>query len=117
MTLRWNPFALVRHNQVRLPRIGHHAVHVLLGVPCLLLPFPWSVGVALLLALYVKHLWVDWGRTSGNLIHPWVDNEAPLLDQVSDAGLTLIGATAGWWTGHLMLLAITYYLLSVVNDP
>lgn len=117
MTLRWNPFAIVTHNQVKAPRIVHHAVHVLLGLPCLLLPFPWSVIFALILAFYVKHVWLDWHRTSGEFFHPWVENETRLLDEIGDAILTVIGATLFWWLGHPLVLIPTYYAISLVNDP
>jgi hypothetical protein len=114
MTLRWNPLALVKHNQVTLPRIVHHFAHVALGVPLWVLPVPlWArVVLAVLVASYAKRVWIDWHRTSGRLLHLWVPYELNVADFIADLGFTLLGAILPppiWW--------LAYYPLSVVSDP
>jgi hypothetical protein len=114
MTLRWNPLALVTHNQIRLPRIVHHAAHVALGLPFAFLPIPlWARALlAALFAAYMKRVWIDWHRTSGRLLHLWVPYELDLPDFIADLGFTLLGAILPppiWW--------LAYYPLSVVSDP
>src|SRR4051794_20636682 len=99
MILKWNPFALATHNQIRMPRIAHHAAHVALGVAAWLVvgelargSVAATVAIAIVLAWYEKHVWIDWHRTSGRVFHGWVANTSSPLDWASDLALTVLGA-------------------------
>ena len=116
MTLKWNPFAMATHNTVRWPRIAHHAMHVLLGLPVALLA-RWTgltldtvVVGALALAIVDKCIWIDTGRR--RLVWAgWIGVEP--FDFAADLGFTLLGATLpAWWVALPV-----YYVLQLVSDP
>ena len=126
ITLTWDPFEVVTHDGVPLPRILHHGAHALIGLAVLLLTHPvhaplWLVLVlAALAAWYDKHTWFDWHLSSGRFFHPWVPYTLNLPDFVGDAAFTLMGATALFWVAswqHGLFAAAIYYPLSLVNDP
>lgn len=119
MTLQFNPFAVVNHNQHRWPRVGFHLAHVAVGLPAWLLGrwfgLPWAVVAlaALGLALLDKCIWIDWKRTSGSVLH-WTELHGldDLWHFTTDAVFTLLGAFLPvWW----LALAV-YYPCSIVND-
>lgn len=122
--MKFNPFEVVTHNQIRAPRIVHHAAHVALGLVVGWIsgrlyhdPFWLVLADAAGLAFYEKHVWLDWHRTSGTFFHPWVPYTLNVADFASDMGLTLMGALLV--IGALPPLAALpiYYVLSLFNDP
>lgn len=116
MILHANPFAVVRHNQWRLPRVVFHVAHIAAGVLAfafaMLLDAPSLAPVlATGFALLLKCLWIDWHRTSGRLLHLQPFGRHDPLDVASDLGLALLGALLP----PLLVALPAYYVLSLFN--
>lgn len=114
----FNPFKSAEHNSVTLPRIAFHGLHVLIGIPALLLYFLgvsfWiSFAIIAVLAIYDKFIWID---TKNKKVHWWVVDEYILVwDFIGDFLLTeliLLGLTFGW----PVAIGI-YYFASLLADP
>jgi hypothetical protein len=118
LSLKFNPFERVDHNQWHQTRLFFHLAHLAIGLPVWLvvhvahLPLAVAIAAGVALAFVDKCLWINW-HGARKLNWHLFDVSAPhdWADFTSDLGLTLLGALLP----PAAIAVPVYYVLSVFN--